>query len=113
MVDRMNEETLRSVYEQVPGRVNAALRTLEYLRQIENPCGMCEAARHPRDLTPREQGVYAVALGTIVRYLTGEVDMGGPPLSTGAEPTQDTPEPFGVRMDGPDIPGHNPGQYSE
>ncbi|GJQ30070.1 MAG: hypothetical protein HBSAPP03_19540 [Phycisphaerae bacterium] len=108
MVDRMNEETLRSVFEQVPGRVNAALRTLEYLRQIENPCGMCEAARHPRDLTPREHAVYAVALGTIVRYLTGEVDMGGPPLSTaGVAPAGDPREPYGVRLDGPGLSGQD------
>ncbi|MDX2131921.1 MAG: hypothetical protein SFY69_07715 [Planctomycetota bacterium] len=87
----MNENVLTMVFDQVPGRVDAALRALEFFREIENPCAYCEATRHARDLTTREQATYNVALATLTRYLSGEVDMGGPAMNMRIEDA--APEP--------------------
>lgn len=84
------------VYDEIPGRVFAAMCFVSMCRAITDPEPKCDVARDGRDLKPKEQSAYDAALGLCTLYFTGEIDLGGVPMCETLEA-----EAPGVRAAGP------------
>ena len=75
-----NENNYVKVFDEIPGRVTAAMGFLCHCKQITDPCCPDSAVQNARPLTASEQATADAALGLLRSYFLGDADLGGPPV---------------------------------
>ncbi|MCC6230053.1 MAG: hypothetical protein IT432_12620 [Phycisphaerales bacterium] len=87
-----NENNYVKVFDEIPGRVTAAMGFLCHCKQITDPCCPDSAVQNARSLTASEQATADAALGLLRSYFLGEADLGGPPVLQALPEQRDEPK---------------------
>lgn len=75
----MDNENVK-LFDEIPGRVTAAMGFLCHCKEITDPCCPESAVQNARGLTASEQATADAALSLLRSYFMGEADLGGPAM---------------------------------